>query len=335
MASISEIPSNWSTLATLNPEFVELMKTLPPGFQIVTEKTTVEDLRAQTRTRPQSEPWPDVEEKNLYIAMRDGFENRIRVYSLEEGNGPLLVMIHGGGFCLGMAEQEETHCRNWVRSHRGVAVSIEHRLAPEVEYPVPVEDCWDILKWIAANTGTLKADPTKGFVLGGTSSGSSAVMVLSHLARDEDLSPPLTGLFLCLLMPCQPTALPPPHSTDPRIVSWTECRDTPMFNHRAFSLFSDSMPCDPFSPLRSPMLWESGHAGLPKTYFSIAGADMGRDFALVYEEVLRGEGVMTKVDVFPGLPHGFWGFFPKSDFARDFWTRSEEAFVWLLENGDV
>lgn len=170
MASVSEIPSDWSTLATLNLELVELMKTLPAGFQIVTEKTTLEDLRAQTSAAPRSALWPDVREKDMHIAMRDGFKNRIRVYSPkeEEAAGPLLVMIHGGGFCLGMAEQEETHCRRWVRNHGGVAVSIEHRLAPEVEYPVPIEDCWDALRWVAAHSDTLKVDPTKGFVLGGT-----------------------------------------------------------------------------------------------------------------------------------------------------------------------
>lgn len=275
----------------------------------------------------------------MHIVTRDGFKNRIKVYSPnpkddhEKERGPLLVMIHGGGFCLGMAEQEETHCRKWARNHRGVAVSVEHRLAPEVEFPVPVEDCWDVLRWVAGNIEALKADPLKGFVLGGTSSGASVVMVLSHLARDEGLSSPLTGLFLSLPMPCQPTALPHPYSSDPRIVSWTQCRDTPLFNHRAFSLFSNSMPSNPFSPMRSPMLWGSGHRDLPRTYFCIAGADMGRDFALIYEEVLRGVGVSTKVDIFPGLPHGFWGFFPESNFAAEFWGRSGEGLNWLLDGG--
>lgn len=81
------------------------------------------------------------------------------------------------------------------------------------------------------------------------------------------------------------------------------------------------------------MLWESGHRGLPRTYFCIAGADMGRDFALIYEEVLREVGVSTKVDIFPGLPHGFWGFFPKSNFAAEFWGRSGEGLKWLLGGG--
>lgn len=50
-----------------------------------------------------------------------------------------------------------------------------------------------------------------------------------------------------------------------------------------------------------------GHHDLPPAYFQICGQDPLRDEALVYEKVLREEfGVKTKVDVYPGLPHGFW-----------------------------
>lgn len=53
---------------------------------------------------------------------------------------------------------------------------------------------------------------------------------------------------------------------------------------------------------------------------------------LLYEKVLREEnGVKTKVDVFPGLPHGFWGIFPQSEFTKEYREKSDEGFGWLLE----
>jgi acetyl esterase/lipase len=81
-------------------------------------------------TRAPSEKWTGVDEKDIKITVRDGFENRARVYSPSgastEGN-PLLVMVFGGGWVLGKLEQEETNCRSWVKNYGGVAIAVEHR----------------------------------------------------------------------------------------------------------------------------------------------------------------------------------------------------------------
>jgi acetyl esterase/lipase len=86
---------------------------------------------------------------------------------------------------------------------------------------------------------------------------------------------------------------------------------------------------DPHSHLRSPLLFPS-HAGLPPAYVQICGADPLRDEGLIYEQVLREEGVKTRLDVFPGLPHGFWSWFPKADFSKDFQGKTLEGLKWLL-----
>jgi acetyl esterase/lipase len=84
--------------------------------------------------------------------------------------------------------------------------------------------------------------------------------------------------------------------------------------------------------LRSPLIWPTGHKNLPPTYFLVAGADIWRDVGLIYEEILREEnGIATKVDVFPGLPHGFFAMFPTADFVKMHDQKSEAGFEWLLE----
>ncbi|KAL1955021.1 hypothetical protein VTO42DRAFT_312 [Malbranchea cinnamomea] len=44
---------------------------------------------------------------------------------------------------------------------------------------------------------------------------------------------------------------------------------------------------------------------MPPTVFGVAGRDPLRDEALVYAKLLSENGVPTKVDVYPGVPHGF------------------------------
>ena len=105
---------------------------------------------------------------------------------------------HGGGFCVGSPETEEGSCRNFVQALGAVCISAAYQLAPEYTFPAAPKSAWDGLKWAAANAKTLGADPSLGFVIGGTSAGGNLTAVLTHQARDEKLSPPLTGQYMAV-----------------------------------------------------------------------------------------------------------------------------------------
>lgn len=56
-----------------------------------------------------------------------------------------------------------------------------------------------------------------------------------------------------------------------------------------------------------------------------------RDEALIYESVLREDyGIKTKFEVYPGLPHGHWGFFPMLKSSTKFRKDQVDGFGWLL-----
>jgi len=65
-------------------------------------------------------------------------------------------------------------------------------------------------------------------------------------------------------------------------------------------------------------------------YIQVCGADPLRDEGLIYEQVLREQGVKTRLDVFPGLPHGFWSWFPEAEFSKSFQVKTLEGLRWLL-----
>lgn len=51
---------------------------------------------------------------------------------------------------------------------------------------------------MVANASQLGADPSSRFLVGGSSAGANIAAVVSHLARDERVGPPLTGVFLSI-----------------------------------------------------------------------------------------------------------------------------------------
>ena len=56
-----------------------------------------------------------------------------------------------------------------------------------------------------------------------------------------------------------------------------------------------------------------------------------RDEALIYEDVLREEcGVKTRLDVYQGLPHGFWLKYTKLTATKRFLKDMVEGVGWLL-----
>jgi acetyl esterase/lipase len=65
----------------------------------------------------------------------------IRIYTPKQrpaGGSPVLVMYHGGGYCLGGLDNEALLCRKWAAEFGGVGVNVEYRLAPENLFPVGV-----------------------------------------------------------------------------------------------------------------------------------------------------------------------------------------------------
>jgi acetyl esterase/lipase len=75
--------------------------------------------------------------------------------------------MHGGGFVMGSAAQDDAVCRHFATTLGIVVASVEYRLAPEHRFPVPVEDCHDALGWLARQT---YVDPAR-IAIGGASAG--------------------------------------------------------------------------------------------------------------------------------------------------------------------
>lgn len=83
----------------------------------------------------------------------------------------------------------------------------------------------------------------------------------------------------------------------------------------------------------TPLIHPSGHNGIPRTYLQVCGLDVLRDDSMVYERILREEaGIATRLDLYPGLPHHFWEFFPQLTTHIERRTNDTvNGVLWLVE----
>lgn len=281
----------------------------------------------------------EVSESDHTVKARDGYEIPIKITvpvgkTVDKGS-PLIVLFHEGGWCLGDFTDEEHDAWSFSLEFGAVCVNVEYRLAPEHKYPVGVQDCYDVVKWVAATASPdnplVPANPRNGFIVAGSSAGGNLAAVMSQIARDEHLQPPITGQYLAV--PATLDAFVPDKWKDQYRSRWTSVQDPVLdlsnFMEHPMLL---ALQGDPTDPRFAPLLHEN-LKGLPPAYFQISGIDPLRDEGLIYARELQENGNKVKMDVYEGYGHMFWTNWPELERSKEFFSDASKGVKWLLEQG--
>lgn len=218
------------------------------------------------------------------------------------GGGPALLWIHGGGYVLGDAAQDDALCRRYARELGATVAAVDYRLAPEHPYPAAVEDCYSALRWLAALPAV---DPGR-VAIGGASAGGGLAAALALHARDL-AEIPLAAQILVYPMLDDRTAT---HSDrdHPGHRLWNQSSNR--FGWRSY--LGDADP-DVAVPARRGDLAE-----LPPAWIGVGTLDLFHDEDLAYAERLRAAAVPCELVVVEGAFHGFDRIAPKADVSVSF-----------------
>ncbi|KXJ86507.1 Alpha/Beta hydrolase protein [Microdochium bolleyi] len=261
--------------------------------------------------------------------MRDGTESEVRVYKpsavtqATTNKTPLVVLVYGGGFCLGHWSHMGRFARALAHLYGVTVANVSYRLAPEHKFPQAPQDVWDSLTWVTSAAGLAAmggdVDPALGLVVGGVSAGANlATVVVQRSAAgpamadkyssggEPQLASPVTGLWASIPIYYDGEMVPAKYRE--LYFAWEQNANSHILDKKGGDASRENYCHDPESPEFCPGFGPAGEAALPNmppTYFQVCGQDPLRDDGLVFEKVLRDHGVQTRLDVYPGVPHGF------------------------------
>ena len=245
----------------------------------------------------------------------------VRLYGRASNGGrlPALLWIHGGGYVLGSAAQDDAVCKYFAHKVGIVVASVEYRLAPESQFPVPLHDCHDALVWLARQP---YVEPTR-IAVGGASAGGGLAAALALLSRERG------AVQLALQLLAYPML-------DDRTATRTDIDESNLrlWNNKA-NLFGwqsylghrpGSAETDPLAaPARCQDL-----SGLPPAWIGVGTLDLFHQEDVAYANRLNQMGVDCDLRVVEGAFHGFDLIRPKAGVSRDFRSAQVAALAAAL-----
>ena len=230
----------------------------------------------------------------------------IKIYT-PEGIGPFpaVVFFHGGGWVAGNIELNGVQHQQISHDARVVVIAVNYQKAPEHKFPIPFDDCYATLEWVAANTQLLNINPDEIGVAGDSAGGNLALAVA---LKARDVQGPKIA-FQILIYPAVDYKFDYPSMID---------------NATGYSLTTQGMKwywdqymgssADLDNPYFRPLA-ESNFANLPPTFTLTAELDPLRDEGEILAERLEEAGVHSVLKRYDSLIHGFalmQGFLPEA-----------------------
>ncbi|MEB4208664.1 alpha/beta hydrolase [Mycobacterium sp. 94-17] len=280
-----------------HPDLRRIARVLPRG---VFSRYTMPIVRRATRLQPRRTP-----EGVEVLTLPSGAGVRLhRPTGLNTTSGALL-WIHGGGYVIGSPAQDDRLCRRFVQRLNVPVAAVGYRLAPEHPYPAALDDCYDVLRWLARLPDV---DPSR-IAIGGASAGGGLTAALALRARDRgEVSP----LFQLLVYPMvDDRSCDRPGMENPNYRLWN-----PKANRLGWAAYLRGADPDVAVPARQVDL-----TGLAPAWLGVGTLDPLHDEGVAYAHRLTAAGVPCEIDTVTGAFHGFDLVAPAAGVSRAFFDR--------------
>src|SRR5712691_8239597 len=130
-------------------------------------------------------PMPDVDEAWVTVPAEVG---EVRVLIIKprgaEAQLPVVLYMHGGGWIFGSAGSHSRLAAELAVAAGAAVALIEYTLAPEARYPVQIEQCYAVARWVTEQGESHGIDPSR-IAVAGDSAGGNMATVLCIMAKQR------------------------------------------------------------------------------------------------------------------------------------------------------
>lgn len=206
----------------------------------------------------------------------------------------LYVHLHGGGWTVGAADEQDACLEEIVHATGLTVVSLDYPLAPERPFPGQLDDCEAAARWLLGHAGDFGADVV---LLGGESSGANLALAVARRLRDAPAG--RAPRALNLLYGPYDLGLTPSART------WDDARGGILTTAR-MRWYAEQYVPDPArrgDPDVSPLYADL--AGLPPTLLTVGSEDPLLDDTLFLYARMLAARTPVELQLVPGAGHGF------------------------------
>ncbi len=264
----------------------------------------------------------DVNWQDKTIANADNEDMTVRCYQAgkysKKNHNPdetVMLFFHGGGFCIGDIDTHHEFCHSVCAQTGWAVVSVDYRLAPEYAAPTALLDAISAYDWLAENSHTLGASPSRIVLAGDSAGGGLSTLLAQQLTNPTEEAWSDLGLagqqmykqLRTLPRPLAQMPLYPVTDIETDYPSWELYGEGLLLDHADVAVFDDAFmqnsPLPREHVLISPMIGDNSK--VCPTYIVASELDVLRDEAFAYAEQLKVAGIAVKTHTVLGAPHGF------------------------------
>ena len=182
----------------LAPEIKSFLETAAAAGLPQVWEAPIDDIRRNTQSRPAlaGTPEPLFEVTNRFIPGPTA-DLPIRIYRPSKVSDRTIVYFHGGGWVLNFLDIYDASLSRLANKSGATIISVNYQKAPEHPFPIPFDDCYATLLWVAQNATELGVDISK-LGVAGDSAGANLASAVALKARDNAIA----LAFQLLIYPC-------------------------------------------------------------------------------------------------------------------------------------